>query len=117
MLLRESRSLGKQHFLNKETALNRASLTRLNVERLKATLSYFSHLNATGEISDNSYQALVRYACEIFLETEIEKMIQDTLEQKLEQFLVTRILGMEDLLSKQEESSLNLDMSRLLNSK
>ena len=117
MLIEQSKAVRTRSRMRKDSPLSRATLTHLNIERLKGTLSYFSHLNATGEISDKSYEALVRYACAVFIETGIEEIVQNSLEQKLEAFLLSRILRMDNLLSEQEESSLNLDISRLLKSR
>lgn len=117
MLIKEGKPVRIKEPINKSRVQNKATLTRLNVERLKGLLSYFSHLNATGEISDKSYEALVRYACAIFIQTEIVELVESTLEQKLEQFFLKRNFGLDNLLSEQEESSFNLDISRLLKSK
>jgi len=111
MLIQQSKAVKTKYPIRKDTVLSRATLNRLNLERLKGALSYFSHLNATGEISDKSYEALVRYACTIFIETGIEEIVQNTLEQKLEKFLLSRNSRVDNLLSEQEKNSLKLDMS------
>jgi hypothetical protein len=103
--------------LAKNLALSRATLTRLNVERFQASLSYFSHLNANGEISDRAYEALVRYACAIFLQTEIEEIVYNTLEQKLEQFLMKNIFTDDNGLFEVQAGKLNVDLSQLLQRK
>jgi hypothetical protein len=102
MLIEQSKAVRTRSRMRKDLPLSRATLTHLNIERFKGTLSYFSHLNATGEISDKSYQALVRYACAVFIETGIEEIVQNSLEQKLESFLLSKILRVDNLLSEQE---------------
>lgn len=57
-----------------------------NLVRLKSILSFFSYLNMNGEISDKAFEALVRYACSIFIENEIEARVKDAFEQKLKNF-------------------------------
>lgn len=111
MLIQQSKAVKTKYPIRNDTVFSRATLRRLNLERFKAALSYFSHLNATGEISDKSYEALVRYACSIFLETGIEEIVQNTLEQKLEFILVSKFSRVDNLLSEQEENSLKLNMS------
>jgi hypothetical protein len=117
MLIQPSKAVRKKDPIKKDTALARANLTRWNIERFQVTLSYFSHLNATGEISDKSYEALVRYACAIFIETEIEEMVQNSLKQKIDFFLMSKNLRIDNLLSESKENSLNLDISRFLKSR
>jgi hypothetical protein len=37
-----------------------------------------------------AYESLVRYACAMFIETQIDDLVQNTLERKLEEFLMRR---------------------------
>jgi hypothetical protein len=116
-LIDPSKAVKIKNPLTKDLALSRATLTRLNVERFQGTLSYFSQLNATGEISDRAYEALVRYACAIFLQTEIEEIVHHTLEQKLEQFLIRKIFRDDNGLFEAQAGSLNVELSQLLQRK
>lgn len=59
----------------------------LNVEKLKGVLSYFSYLYKSGEINDKILEVLIKYACSIYIENEIEIRIEETLEAKLLQFI------------------------------
>lgn len=82
----------------KKAASNRQKLTYLNLEKFKGLLSYFSYLQANGEISDKAFEALVRHACSIFIENEVEIIVQETLEQKLTTFLASKLAtSLEDL--------------------
>lgn len=67
-----------------------------NLVRLKRILSFFSYLNTKGEISDESCQALVRYACSIFIENEVEERVQAALEQRLIIFLQSKFSSVLD---------------------
>mgnify|MGYP001795976790 CR=1 FL=1 len=71
----------------RKAASNRQKLTSLNLEKLKGLLSYFTYLQANGDISDKTFEALVRHACSIFLENEVEIVVQETLERKFLTFL------------------------------
>lgn len=62
---------------------NKSDFTSLNVESLKGILSYISHLHTSGDISDKAREALVRYACSIFIENEVEERVQEAIESKL----------------------------------
>ncbi|BAZ32329.1 hypothetical protein NIES4074_48310 [Cylindrospermum sp. NIES-4074] len=67
-----------------------------NLVRLKSILSFFSYLNMKGEISDESLEALVRYACSIFIENEVEARVQDAIEQRLIIFLQSKFSSVLD---------------------
>jgi hypothetical protein len=110
MLIEQSKAVRTRSRMRKDLPLSRATLTHLNIERLKGTLSYFSHLNATGEISDKSYEALVRYACAVFIETGIEEIVQNSLEQKLESFLLSKILN---LIQRQKRLFMNIKTNKI----
>ncbi len=75
------------NLISKQSSLfNRQEFTGLNLEKLKRSLSYFSYLHKNEEISDKAFETLVRYACNIFLENEVEILVQEALERKLIQF-------------------------------
>ncbi|MEM6401632.1 MAG: hypothetical protein AAF757_15580 [Cyanobacteria bacterium P01_D01_bin.116] len=76
--------------LNRKITYDRQKFTALNVEKLKGVLSYFSYLHANGEISDKAFEALVSYACSIFIENQVEHIVQETLERKLMTFLSSK---------------------------
>ena len=56
--------------------MNQQEFTALNVEKLKAVLSYFSQLHANEEINDKTLEILVRHACSIFIENQVEIVVQ-----------------------------------------
>ncbi|MBD2039291.1 hypothetical protein H6F56_01220 [Microcoleus sp. FACHB-672] len=86
-----------------------------NLERLKIVISYFSYLNAKGEISDQALKALVRYACSIFIENEVESRVEAVLEQKLSQFWNTNFSSsLEDFLSREIEKSETSQVTKTL---
>ncbi|MBD0386809.1 MAG: hypothetical protein ICV54_09835 [Nostoc sp. C3-bin3] len=62
-----------------------------NIVRLKSILSFFSYLNMNGEISDEAFEALVRYACSIFIENEVEARFKDSFEQKIKSFWESKL--------------------------
>ncbi|WP_026735659.1 hypothetical protein [Fischerella sp. PCC 9605] len=93
------------------------NLTRLNVEKLKGVLSYFSYLHKSGEISDKAFEALVRYACSIFIENEVELRIQDALEEKILKFLTSKLYTSTEEIEDMETAIYSLDVSRLIRSK
>ncbi len=74
-----------------------------NLETLKAVLSYFAYLNSTGELSDRAFKAIVRDACAIFIENEIEQRIAASLERKLEQFFSSKNPTLKDYIAKLED--------------
>ena len=45
--------------------------------------SYLAHLHTTGEISEKAFESLVEYACELFVEAEVERRLGAYLEKKL----------------------------------
>ncbi len=104
--------------LKKSSSFNRAKFTSLNVEKLKSVLSYFSYLRANGEISDKAFESLVHYACSIFIENEVEEIIQETLDRKLTQFLHSKFsLLVDEQASDIEKIIYGLDTSQLIRSK
>ncbi|MDF5707383.1 MAG: hypothetical protein PUP90_06795 [Nostoc sp. S4] len=71
---------------SKDIELTNADLSASNLVKFKSLLSFFSYLNMNGEISDRAFEALVRYACSIFIENEVEARVKDALEQKFINF-------------------------------
>lgn len=101
-------------YFGKVKSSNRRDFTRLNVEKLKGVLSYFSYLHKNGEISDKAFEFLVRHACAIFIENEVEVVVKDALEEKLMTFLFSKFAGStEDI----ESSIYSLDISRMMRSR
>ncbi|MBD6618602.1 hypothetical protein FNW02_22930 [Komarekiella sp. 'clone 1'] len=98
-------------------SFKRATFTTLNVEKLKGVLSYFSYLHANGEISDKAFENLVCYACSIFIENEVEEIVQETLERKLVQFLQTKLSLIDEDNSDIEQISYALKAARLIRSR
>lgn len=92
MFIQEGKLRGRT---NIDRGLSTANFTNTNLKKLKIALSSFSYLNATGEISDRAFDALVKYACSIFIENEVEFMVQDALERKLMQFFYSRLSSIE----------------------
>ncbi|ARV60812.1 hypothetical protein BZZ01_21280 [Nostocales cyanobacterium HT-58-2] len=117
MFLREDKTEMSKIDSIKSTVSSKHDLASLNVEKLKSVLSYFSYLHSNGEISDKAFEALVRYACSIFLENEVEVIIQETLERKFMQFLSSKFstspVEIEDL----EAAFSSFNVSRLMRSK
>ncbi|MGB3650301.1 MAG: hypothetical protein WBA41_03705 [Rivularia sp. (in: cyanobacteria)] len=66
---------------------NKQEFTALNVEKLKGVLSYFSSLHENGEINDKTLEVLIRYAYSMFVENQVEILVEETLERKLMTFL------------------------------
>ena len=96
------------------TSSSRQDFTRLNVEKLKGILSYFSYLHTNGEISDKAFQALVRHACAIFIENEVEIIVKEALEEKLIKFLRSKFAdSAEDI----ESAIYSLDISQIMRSR
>ncbi len=77
--------------LSKDIQLTNADFSASNLVRLQSQLSFFSHLNINGEISDRAFEALVRYACSIFIENEVEGRVQNALEQKFINFWESKL--------------------------
>ncbi|ACK66136.1 hypothetical protein PCC8801_2104 [Rippkaea orientalis PCC 8801] len=90
---------------------------RQNLVALKKALSDLSYLKANGEISDKTFNLLFRYACTSFVENQVEQLIQEALEEKLEQFWLEKVPLLGKYLSKIDEDSYNLDISKLLRSR
>jgi hypothetical protein len=78
--------MNKFEFSRKATS-NKQKLTALNEEKLKAVLSYFSSLHENGEVNDKTLEVLIRYAYSIFVENQVEILVEETLERKLMTFL------------------------------
>lgn len=55
----------------------------LDLKKLQQIIAYFTYLNIEGEISDRTLEALVNYACSIFLQRQTEARIQQLLSEKL----------------------------------
>lgn len=119
MFLENKRIAGiAKYAFSKHEALNQANFTALNVESLKGTLSYFSHSYSKGEISDKAFEALVRYACAIFIENEVEERVQEALEHKLTQFWNSKLSpALEEYISDREATVYKANLSRLLRSR
>ncbi|MEO1430981.1 MAG: hypothetical protein AAFV71_18345 [Cyanobacteria bacterium J06633_8] len=94
---------------SRKTTSNRKELAVLNADNLKGVLSYFSYLYANGEISDKALEALVRHACSIFIENEVEIIFQETLERKFMTFLRSKFAGSEEDI---ESAIYSLDVFR-----
>jgi hypothetical protein len=75
----------------KDSELSRLSSPEARLLRLKSILSYFSYLNKNGEISDQAFKNLVRYACSIFIENEVEARIGSVFEQKIIDFCESKL--------------------------
>ena len=106
-----------KYAFTKHEALNQADFTALNVESLKGTLSYFSQLHSKGEISDQAFEALVRYACAIFIENEVEERVQEALEHKLTQFWNLKLSpALEEYISERGATVYRANISQLLKS-
>lgn len=76
---------------SKDIELTNVDFSASNLVRLKSLLSFFSYLNMNGEISDRAFEALVRYACSIFIENEVEARVQNALEQKFINFWESKL--------------------------
>ncbi|BAY83113.1 hypothetical protein NIES267_25990 [Calothrix parasitica NIES-267] len=103
--------------LSRERTFNRQAVTNLNVKKLKAAISYFSYLNANGEISDKAFDALVRYACSIFIENEVEILVQETLEEKFIKFLRSKFMDSVEEAEDIESVIYSLEKSRIMRNK
>ncbi|MEH2320545.1 MAG: hypothetical protein V7K24_26360 [Nostoc sp.] len=76
---------------SKGVELTNVDFPASNLVRLKSILSFFSYLNMNGEISDKAFEALVRYACSIFIENEVEARVKDAFEQKIINFWESKL--------------------------
>ena len=104
--------------LKKGVASSNSSFRELNLEKLKGSLSYFSYLYANGEISDKAFEALVRHACSIFIENEVEERLREALERKLSLFLRSKLFSfVEEEISNLERVDYGSEVLRLLRSK
>lgn len=103
--------------LSRKISSNRQQLTNLNVEKLKGVISYFSYLNVNGEISDKAFDALVRYACSIFIENEVEILVQETLEEKFMTFLHSKFANSVEDVEDIESAIYSLDKSGMMRNK
>jgi hypothetical protein len=59
------------------------SYVGLDINTLQETIAYFSYLYTQGEITEKALEALVSYACSVFIENEMESRIQMIFKQKL----------------------------------
>lgn len=100
--------------LSRKISFNRQEYTNINVEKLKVAISYFSYLNANGEISDKAFDALVRYACSIFIENEVEILVQETLEEKFRKFLRSKFTNSVEEVEDIESAIYLLEKSRIM---
>jgi len=103
--------------LSRKIAFNRREFTNINVEKLKDVISYFSYLNANGEISDKAFDALVRHACSIFIENEVEVLVQETLEEKFITFLRSKFINSVEEVEDIESAIYSLEKSRVMGNK
>ncbi|MEH2378392.1 MAG: hypothetical protein V7K27_05730 [Nostoc sp.] len=76
---------------SKGVELTNVDFSVSNIVRLKSILSFFSYLNINGKISDEAFEVLVRYACSIFIENEIEARVKDVFEQKIKNFWESKL--------------------------
>ncbi|MBH8564589.1 hypothetical protein I8748_20785 [Nostoc sp. CENA67] len=53
--------------------------------------SLLERLNGKSQISDEAFEALVRYACSIFRENELEQRVQVAFEQKFMDFWESKL--------------------------
>ncbi|AFY69694.1 hypothetical protein Pse7367_1403 [Thalassoporum mexicanum PCC 7367] len=60
---------------------------KLDTKNLRATLDYFSHLYAEGEISQSALEELIAYACSIFIETEVERRLNKEINKRFKDVL------------------------------
>ena len=85
------------------------------LKKLKIVISYFSYLNAKGEISEQAFKALVRYACSIFIENELESRVEEVLEKKSIRFLNTNFsFTLEEFLSREGEKTEVSEITKIL---
>lgn len=120
MFVEDNRIAEREKSASKKGAalISRTDFKALNVESLKGVLSYFSYLHAKGEISDKALEALVRYACAIFIENEVEERVQKAMERKLAQFWKSKFSpSIEEYISDIEGAVYGADISRLVRSR
>jgi hypothetical protein len=87
VFLKDKKVTGMSNLVPTEgTKLTNINFPLSNTARLKSILSFFSYLNTNGEISDEAFEALVRYACSTFIENELEERVQGAFEQKFLNF-------------------------------
>ncbi|WP_013325318.1 hypothetical protein [Gloeothece verrucosa] len=93
VLLNNKKNINRQDSIIKH---NNNTWSNVNLTSLKDILSYLSYLKAREEISDKTFEALVKYTCANFIEYEIEQKIQtlieNKLEDKLEKFFLKKII-------------------------
>lgn len=94
--------------------LNHSEFTASNLARLKIAISFFSYLNTKGEISDRAFKALVRYACSIFIDNEVELRVEELLDKKILQLWETKLSSaLEELLSRDLDKNENSEITRI----
>ncbi|NEP77925.1 MAG: hypothetical protein F6K39_06905 [Okeania sp. SIO3B3] len=59
------------------------SLTQSRKSELRKVVIDLSNLYKTGEISERAFEKLIEYACQSFVEAEVENRLGSYLEQKL----------------------------------
>ncbi|OUL23290.1 hypothetical protein BV378_21640 [Nostoc sp. RF31YmG] len=91
MFLSEKNNAISNFASRKDLELSRRSSPEARLLRLKSIVSYFSYLNKNGEISDRAFEALVHYACSIFIENELEARVQTVVEQKIIDFWESKL--------------------------
>lgn len=101
---------------NRKATNNIYKLTNSNLEKFKSVLSYFSYLHVNG-VSDKAFEALVRHACSIFLENEVEIIIQETLERKFIKFFHSKFAASAEEIEDIESAIYLLDVSRKIKSR
>ena len=85
------------------------------LKKLKIVISYFSYLNAKGEISEQAFKELVSYACSIFIENELESRVEEVLEKKSIRFLNTNFyFTLEDFFSREVEKNKASEITKIL---
>ncbi|MGB3514388.1 MAG: hypothetical protein WBA93_35290 [Microcoleaceae cyanobacterium] len=63
------------------------SLTQSRKSELRKVVIDLSNLYKTGEISERAFEKLIEYACQSFVEAEVERRLGGYLDQKLIQLL------------------------------
>ncbi|QLE56760.1 hypothetical protein [Nostoc sp. TCL26-01] len=77
--------------LTNDVDISNIDFSSSNFSRLKSIIAFFSYLNMNGEISDEAFTSLVRYACSIFVENEIESRVNFTFEKKIISLFQTKL--------------------------
>ncbi|MGD1807848.1 hypothetical protein ACP6PL_20760 [Dapis sp. BLCC M126] len=80
------------------------SLAQSRKSELRKVVIDLSHLYKTGEISESAFEKLAEYACQSFVEAEVERRLGSYLDQKLVQ-LWDRLASDESILQLLEAST------------